>query len=687
MKKLLSLILCIAIAMFAIACNPDDDGTPQVTADGKVIIYIPLGWGGGGGTAGSEYLASQFTKDPNFGGKARGNYTGAVIKHVEGSIPTTASGISSSAFDVLGFSHGAPLVSSLAEGIINLNDPYGDGSYDLMAQSYGTETKTLAEKIPSNYAAYFQSSGSYYAMPSSEQYCGMAMYTELWERDQLYIAAAKLDTDDNFDVSYYEANEFHKYHSSTFGVTIYFSDYDGEAGSNLCIGYETGSNSQCLRSGVFTADNPETSIRSVGPDGLPGTTDDGQPSTVVEFLALCEYMNSGAIKEDPRPGDGRGNDKMSYYDAITYSGQYKSSYDALFLDGFFASLAGESYNTILTLDSEGKEIEVVTGFYNEPLFPGLPSNLQHIKKPKTTKVVVTPDCGYYASWMVEKYYTDAVFEILMKGTNNNGTYFYYGNDFSTSHVEAQYDFLIGNYNNNQKQEACAYMLDGSYVNAEMRANKKLKQIELMYDSATDIRMEYASLPVNFKDIVRYNEETEEHNGDKPSLVVIGKNFTVLSKRLLQDPDKLAYCLDWLLYTRGDVNMAINYFYNSTPHVMTQDIESIIAENPTAGLETHENYNYFNRQLLKLHKEARVYKPIGGADINPFNSPNYYKRGFGSGIFYIGARDNAYTALKTNGSVATFKEQAYDKTSWGTMYNKTVTGNLTVNWTPSGTSGN
>ncbi len=41
MKKLLSLILCITIALFAVACNPDEGGN-RTTEDGKVIFTFPL---------------------------------------------------------------------------------------------------------------------------------------------------------------------------------------------------------------------------------------------------------------------------------------------------------------------------------------------------------------------------------------------------------------------------------------------------------------------------------------------------------------------------------------------------------------------------------------------------------------------------------------------------------------------
>ena len=640
MKKLLSLILSITIALFAVACT--EEGDPGVTPDGKVVISIPIGWGGGVGHEGKEYLAEQFANDPNWGGKAIGKYTGAVVEIVPGSVPTTAEGLKTSAFDVLGFSHGAPLVSSLKDGIVMIDDLY--------AMSYPGEEKTLEEKVIPEYRDYFKGGdGHYYALAGSQQHCGYHMYTQLWERDQLYIAAAKVDGDDEFDESMYEG--YHSYHSSKFGCTLYFSDYDGTGEPGLNYGQGMGSN------GKYQTSKDDL---CVGPDGIAGTYDDGQPSSVIEFLTLCHYMEDEerGIKYDPRPNEGRGNDKLAHYDAISYSGMYKSSYDALFLDAFFANLAGANYDTVLKLDSEGRDVEVVVGISNENLYPGI----DYIKKPITKKVKITPETGYYTSWMVEKYYTEAVFDIL-----TTEHYFNYGNDFSTSHVDAQYDFLIGLYDNNAKQEACAFLFDGSYANNEMRLNGHFDLIQSSYDSALDIRMEFAAPPTSIHTPVTCEEE-----GDAPTLAVIGKNFTVISKQVESDPDKLEYVKSWIKYNSNPVNQVINFMYTSgTSITLGNDVLSVIENNPNAGLQDHKYFNYFKHRYLELFAAAdaagRNAHPIGGQYMNPFTIPEWYKRGFGSGYFYLGARDNCYSYLKTHGHRKTFIDGMYTKDTWSTMY--------------------
>lgn len=642
MKKLLSMILCIAIALFAVACGGDDT-PPNMTDDGRVIIQSPIGWGGGVGTEGTRANADLFEADPAWGNKQYGKYTGVKIEIVEGAVPSTADALKTTAFSYVGSSRDKQNIAELVEGAVCVDDVY--------QSTFPGENRTLEDKLFAEYRPYFQYDGHYYGLAATQMHCGYAMYTQLWERDQLYIAAAKVDGDEDFDEDYYE--DYHSYHSSKFGCTLYFSDYDGTGETGLNYGQGMGGN------GKFTATSNCIDL-CVGPDGKAGTYDDGQPSSVIEFLTLCQYMEDeeNGIKADPRPGEGRGNDKLDYYDAICYTGQYQSSYDALFLDAFFASLAGANYETVLKLDSEGRDVEVVVGYSDENLYPGI----DYIKKPITKKVKVTPETGYYVTWMVEKFYTEAVMRILQKEG-----YFNYGTENATSHVDAQYDFLIGLYENSSRQEACAFIFDGSYLNNEMRLNGHFDVILANYDSALDVRMEFAVPPSSINDPV-----TCEAEGDAPVLVPVSRSFNIIPKSVESDPDKLAAVKAWALYLRSDVAMARNFMYTSSFHLMLgNDLMDIIENNPNAHLADHEYFNYYKKKYIEQFSAAseadRVMHPIGGTYINPNTKSDWYTRGYGSGIFYIGARGSCYTNLKEKGVGKTFEGSQYLKSNWDKIY--------------------
>lgn len=646
MKKLLSLILSISIAIFAVGCGPKDDGPNDMTADGKVILSIPIGWGGGVGNDHTRKLGDMFAADPNWGNKQFGKYTGAVVEIVEGTVPNTVEALKSTTFTNVGFTRDKQVVSELKDGFVCLDDIY--------QTTLPGENRTIEEKVAENDRKFYQGGdGHYYAMAGAPFHTGYAMYTQLWERDQLYIAGASVDGDPNAEAIAAEFEGYHSYHSSKFGCTLYFSDYDGDGN-----GYY-GRNE---RNGKFL--DSEYNVRCVGPDGKEDTYDDGQPSSVIEFLTLCQYMEDeeNGIKADPRPVEGRGNDKLSYYDAVSYSGQYNGSYDALFLDAFFGALAGENYEVVLTLNSEGREVEVVVGYSDENLYPGI----SYIKKPITKKVKITPECGYYATWMVEKYYTAAVMDIL---TREN--YFNYGFDNASSHVDNQYNFLVGLYDNNPKQEATAFCFDGSYQNNEMRINGHFDLINAVYadpeSPIDDIRMEFAAPPTSINTPVTCEEE-----GDAPVLVPVSRSMGGIPIKVAEDPDKLAAAKAWMLYCALDISMAISFVYCNSMNVkLGSNIMEIIENNPDAGLLNHEYFNHYKKKYIEHYSAAyaagRVYNPYGDDYLNPFTNPNWYKRGYGSGIFYPGATESCFTYLTQNGHKATFEASMYTKATWGEIY--------------------
>ncbi len=644
MKKLLSLILSISIAIFAVGCGPQDKGPTDVTADGKVILSIPIGWGGGVGTEHTRKLADMFEADSDWGNKPYGNYSGVKIEISEGKVPEDVESLKSTAFTNITFSRDKQIVSELKDGLVCLDDYY--------AFVYPGEDKTVEDKLTEDERIFYQGGdGHYYATAGAPFHTGYAMNTQLWERDQLYIAGAVVDGDPDADAKKAKFDGYHSYYSSKFGCTLFFSDYDGDG---------DGFYGRSDHNGKFS--DSEYNELCVGPDGIEGTYDDGQPSSVIEFLTLCHYMEDGenGIKKDSRPKDGRGNEKLQYYDAVCYSGKEKSGYGGLFLDAFFASLAGENYETVLTLDSEGRDVEVVVGYSNENLYPGI----SYIKKPITKKVQITPETGYYATWMVEKYYTSAVMDIL---TREN--YFNYDFKNESSHVDAQYNFLVGLYDNSEMQSACAFIFDGSYVNNEMRINSHFDVIDSMYGDPlspmTDIRMEFAIPPSSINEPVTCEEE-----GDAPVLVPVSRTIGAIPIKVAENPAKLEAAKAWILYCSSDLAMATSFIYcNSIDVKLGDNLMTIIEDNE--GLSDHEYFNHYKKKYIQqysaAYKAGRIYAPKGNEYFNPFTNAAWYNRGYNSGYFDIGATEKHFTYLAENGHKETFEATLYHKSTWGEMY--------------------
>lgn len=136
---------------------------------------------------------------------------------------------------------------------------------------------------------------------------------------------------------------------------------------------------------------------SAGPDGIEGTTDDGLPASMEEFIIWLSYF-----KEEEN------------YPPVNISGLC-ANYSNYLSSGFFGSLAGQEQ--MINYHNSTGWVEIVkregTGgimYTNDNLFPGI----DYIKRPETEWVELNEQNGYLAQDMVAKFYTCALYEILEK---------------------------------------------------------------------------------------------------------------------------------------------------------------------------------------------------------------------------------------------------------------------------------
>ncbi|MBQ3235284.1 MAG: hypothetical protein IJA97_03890, partial [Clostridia bacterium] len=431
MKKFLSLVLCIMIALFAVACG-DGDGTGGTGGTGGgggdvpgaggsggsgegeenlVEISIPKGWGGGAGTDYMINLMNYFNESPEWGAQKIGKYDGAKVVLTEQDIPTTPANITTHGGDIFNLDHRVGNILQVQSYVVDITD--------VMTQTIPGEDQSIVDKIPANIRAAYTdiTNERYFGAPGTVLWCGYSIDTEMWERDGLFIANAVLNNNPDYDtiVEEYEAlmedlgYGAKRYVNNKYGITLWFSDYDGDGNGYYSIpGAKSVKNGQNY--GVSREEFGADGGLCVGPDGVAGTMDDGIPSSVIELLALCDYIKSDEF-----------DCGANYYAPIALSGQYRDSYANSFLDGIYASLAGEQYqNSVLNFDSQGEKVRVVTGYTDEPLYPGLVSKKYDLvdktgkvtgnvmpKKPIVQEVVITPETGYYTTWMEDKYYAEA----------------------------------------------------------------------------------------------------------------------------------------------------------------------------------------------------------------------------------------------------------------------------------------
>ena len=648
-KKIIAMMLSIMAAFSMVACNGDPGS--DVPSD-VVEIVIPRGYGGGAGAMPQDKLAEAFNNDENWGKKKYGKYNGAYVKYVDGDYAYVD--IQNAGFDVIHFDSRSP---SIADGA-------AAGSYvditDIVTSVIPTEDVSIEDKIDPEYrwvtkGATAADKDRYYGIPGSTYYSGISMDREFFERDQLFLAAAVLDTDADaatklakFDRADAAGYQYRKFHSSKFGITLVFSSYDGDG---------IGAYGQTMRNGQF---NTSTEDLMVGPDGQKGTSDDGLPSSLVEMLALCDYVTQSDrvfLRANGTPG-------TTFRAPIGLSGQYKSQ-SSFILESLLCSMLGEQYRkSMLEYNSQGGTVNVITGWTDENLYPGI----DYIKKPIVTKgVVVTPESGYLSTWIEEKFYADAALEIIM-----HENWYSYGYSEDYSHHEAEWSFLAGGYANMPDFEATLYFCDATHWSAEAREQNHYLTLAASYDYTDHEnygrRVEPAILPTNIHEPI-YDGYTEGY-GDIQTLTCGPLTYTcIITNSVKDDPDKLAACKAWLQFLMTDRAMTMDFIYaGSAPTTIGYDYYQALEQYPLDGFDDPYYANYYFLRTVDLIMSSRLCPSIGIEDyaVNYRTQPLYFRKMYYSGMFEVD-KMNPYLLIQSKGAEKAFEAQMYTKATFSRLH--------------------
>ncbi len=281
--------------------------------------------------------------------------------------------------------------------------------------------------------------------------------------------------------------------------------------------------------------------KSCGPDGEFGTLDDGLPSSLYEFINLCDYM---ASEHGVQP--------------MQLAGEYSSIYANVFMDGLVFSLLGEKADTTRSLTGE---VEAVVGFSTEatslatgnknykPLAPGL----DYIIQPVTKTVNITEETGFYTQWSMERYYSMCMMEILKREG-----WMAQGSDPNTSpltHLTAQKKFIFSGYRNMMGEQPYVGMLmESSYWYNESNIRGNLPDFYMYNPECEDREVRQMSLPVNIANSVTGEDKegtvygiTESLKGKKNVIPQSASNQVVFNRRIEDNPVVYEAFKDWLYF--------------------------------------------------------------------------------------------------------------------------------------------
>lgn len=371
------------------------------------------------------------------------------------------------------------------------------------------------------------------------------------------------------------------------------------------------------QSGSFTAVAEE---KTVGPDGVKGTKDDGLPSSYEELYILMDQMVADGVVPFTWVGSAENyvNDLFAGLQ-VAYAGK-----DEFMLNVTFDSSATNTQATIVTAVEGGTAVE--------------------------EKVTITDANGYLMTQQAGKYYG---MELLEKILSNDS--YHTKLDKSTSHLDTQEKYILSNLKAGEKP--IAMMIEGSYWYNE--ATEALKRSVNTYkEQAENRRFGWMPLPVQYAGTVT------EGNGKTPTVLETLNSVAFINARFKDDPAIMDLAKKFLQFCYTD--------------------ESLVEFSVTTGLPKCVNYtipedklalvdNYFQRDILDIKMNSDVVYPYSD---NPIyvNDQNAFMFNQGSplwGATYNGRTStNYYTAYKAGISAQDyFFASAMDQETWNSRYAK------------------
>ena len=307
-----------------------------------------------------------------------------------------------------------------------------------------------------------------------------------------------------YDVDYFDKNDLY-FANSTEGATPYATDY----GTAYLLGTNT--------------------AKSVGPDGKAGTYDDGLPSSVEEFLQLCAVIKSKG------------------FDPIVIGGGVKD-YSFYLVEAIWASLSGaDEIQTIYSMDSKGKEIEVVKRddggnfvFKNESLYPNAKNEkVKAIKVPETEKVVITSANANRIYDMASRYYALSVLEVLCREKWYNDTVY---KNTSFLNTQTQQAFYFGQTGTN-----AAMLYDASFWYSEAVRAGTVAKYKKLHRGEEERKVSYMPMPTQLKGSVAENQ------GKKNTLLDVGNSLMFVSSKITSEGVRKA-AKDFLAFLYSDAEL-------------------------------------------------------------------------------------------------------------------------------------
>lgn len=432
-----------------------------------------------------------------------------------------------------------------------LMDENSANIYDMQTRGYladiddlvkGLQSKIEPQLLPKLKGA----DGKYYGLPHYSYDVSISYNVDLFKTENLYIAAPGEESVVNYKSSLLPG--------SSAGVNFVFN---------------------------------ENTKKSCGPNGIPNDYDDGLPSSLEEFIVLCDYIKN---KKQINP-----------FSISDINGG--ANYAFMLIESLWAGMVGTDAMKATTCNFTDAEVEVVKE--GALSYDGTLLNTG-IKMPQTETVVLSDDNGYRMYDMSARYYALSFLELA----KNKG---WFKNQQMTN-TKAQEFFVLGNYNANDN-DRCAMLVDSTFWYGESVSGGTLTKYKSL-SGGKEANVSMMPMPVQL------TGQVTEGNGKKPT--VIDTSATVfVNKRVEKNEGLFRAVKEFIEFLYSDAELKAFTETSKLTMNLKYDYDKSSLGNFYAGVLEIEKAAgdkvYAASNNIKYSKNRSSFSLIWGGKLNYFGS--------------------------------------------------------------------
>lgn len=432
-----------------------------------------------------------------------------------------------------------------------LMDENSANIYDMQTRGYladiddlvkGLQSKIEPQLLPKLKGA----DGKYYGLPHYSYDVSISYNVDLFKSENLYIAAPGEESVVNYKSSLLP---------------------DSSAGVNF----------------VFN----ENTKKSCGPNGIPNDYDDGLPSSLEEFIVLCDYIKNKKQINPFAISDITGG----------------ANYAFMLIESLWAGMVGTDAMKATTCNFTDAEVEVVKE--GALSYDGTLLNTG-IKMPQTETVVLSDGNGYRMYDMSARYYALSFLELA----KNKG---WFKNQQMTN-TKAQEFFVLGNYNANDN-DRCAMLVDSTFWYGEAVSGGTLTKYKSL-SGGKEANVSMMPMPVQL------TGQVTEGNGKKPT--VIDTSATVfVNKRVEKNEGLFRAVKEFIEFLYSDAELKAFTETSKLTMNLKYDYDKSSLGNFYAGVLEIEKAAgdkvYAASDNIKFSKNRSSFSLIWGGKLNYFGS--------------------------------------------------------------------